>query len=404
MLAPTLRAKLARATALTATAAVAAASLVAGAPSAGADPKQIDAFVTTGSDTTQDILNALAGNANGNNFSPLQSVGGQKQVVSFDAVPPVGSGDNCITTKIKSATMFRPNGSSAGRRALSRAIDGTGWGPTTQCGGTKDISGLVDFARSSAGPTSGDTGTALTYIPFGRDGMSFGYYRASGGAAVDTLSRAQITSLFTTGPQVVNGVRIVPCGIQTGSGTYQFWNTVTTASASQDAAATAECNNLLGVPSADGRVQENAADQLKIKGDAVPAGNQVIVGFSAANFISQSNGVAASQLATGVDLGSISDNGGGVNLGKPYVGTAPNTTPSSTFYADGTFGRTVYNVFSTALIDSAFGNNDLKSLFKGTTAALCQTAAQTTVNRFGFTTPTNCGNSALKGSLLSGIQ
>ena len=96
-----------------------------------------------------------------------------------------------------------------------------------------------------AGPAAGDIGTALTYIPFGRDGVSFAAYRAAG-APVTSLTRAQTSpALFTTGPQVIGGVRIVPCGIQVGSGTYSFWNTVTTATAAQENTATTECNNLL---------------------------------------------------------------------------------------------------------------------------------------------------------------
>lgn len=388
-----------------AVAAVAATLVVSGAP-AGADPKQLDAFVGTGSDTTQDILNAFAGFVNGDNYVPIQSTPGAKQVISFDAVPPAGSTDNCITPKVKGSTIYRPNGSTQGRRALSRAIDLSGYGPADQCGGTKAVSGLVNFARSSSGPASGDTGTALTYIPFARDAMSFGYYRASGGPAVDTLTRAQLTSLFTTGPQVINGVRIVPCGIQTGSGTYAFWQTVTTATAAQEVTATTECNALGGVPDAGGRVQENSGSQLEIKGDLVPAGNQVVVGFSAANFISQNNGVVADDLGTpgAVDLGIISNDGSGNNLGLPYQGTAPSLTPRAAFYNNGTFGRNVYNVVSTAIIDSGFGNLDLKSLFKGPGSAACSAAAQVTVNTFGFLTPSNCGASTLKGSLISGIQ
>lgn len=379
-----------------------AAVLVAGAvtgqlvtaDTASADPKQFTALVGVGSDTTQDIMNALAGEANGIAYAPVQSsaASGRVQITSWDAI-----GTACVTPKAPGATMNRPNGSSAGRRALSRAIDGTGWGNTSCGAGSKAVSGLVDYARSSAGPTSGDTGTDLTYIPFGRDALSFAYYRSSG-APVTALTRAQITSLFTTGTQTIGGVEIVPCGIQTGSGTYQFWNTVTTATATQENTATTTCNS-----AGNGqRVQENDAAGLKAKGDsAALAGKQVVIGFSAANFISQSNGVAATQLAVGVDLGSISDNGSGTNLGIPYQGTAPNTTPRTSFYSDNVFGRNVYNVFDTARV-TGFGNNDVKTLFVGSTSAVCSAAAQATVNAFGFLSVASCGSTALTGSLLTG--
>lgn len=382
------------------------AGLMAG--SASADPAQLSALVGVGSDTTQDVMNAMAGRTNGVYFTPLLSPttalaqdNTRRQVISFDATAATaGAGDNCITTKTGAPGFTRPNGSSAGRRALSRAIDGTKYG-SAECGGVKDVSGLVDFARSSSGPTSGDTGTALTYIPFGRDGVSFAYYRKNG-AAVTTLTRAQLTSLFTTGPQTIDGVRIVPCGIQTSSGTYSFWNTVTTATTSNEPTSTAECNALLP----EGRAQENDGNDLKARGDALAAvagksGDQVIIGFSAAAFVSKSNGYAVPAPPAGVGIGSISDNGSGVNLGNPVSGTAPNLAPSSTFFSDSTFGRRVYNVFPTAVITGA-GNADLKAMFVGSTAAICNAPYTTTVQTLGFLPAPDCGATTIKGSLISG--
>lgn len=366
--------------------------------SAQADPKQLTAAVGVGSDTTQDVMNAMTGFTNGVNYTPIQSTSasGYRQVISFDALPPAGVADACITPKVGGPTFARPQGSSAGRRALSRAQDGTKYG-NAACGGVQDVAGLVDFARSSAGPASGDVGTVLTYVPFGRDAVSFGYYRAAG-SPVTSLTRAQLTTLFTTGVQTINGVRILPCGIQTSSGTYSFWQLVTTATALQEAAATLECNNLL----AAGRAEENAGDQLKARGDAADAatpGTQVVIGFSAGSFISKANLVAPGTPPAGVLMGSI-DDGAGV-ITSPVVGTAPNLTPNSTFYASSIYGRNVYNVFPTAVIASAFGNDDLKSLFVGSTSSMC--SASTTIEKFGFQAlGANCGTTTLKGSLISG--
>ena len=368
--------------------------------SANADPKQLTAAVGVGSDTTQDVMNAMAGYTNDTYFTPIHSTSGSgaRQIISFDALPPAGVADNCITPKVGGPTFTRPNGSTGGRRALSRAIDGTNYG-SAACGGVQDVAGLVDFARSSSGPAAGDTGTNLTYIPFGRDGVSFGYYRADG-SPVTTLTRAQLTSLFTTGPQVIGGVRIIPCGIQTSSGTYSFWNGVTTANGTQENSATTECNNLLGVGV---RSQENNGADLQARGDAADAavnGTQVIIGFSAGAYIAKSNLVAPGAIPAGVGIGTISDNGSGTNLGSPVVGTAPNLTPSSTFFGDATFGRSVYNVFPTSVITSAFGNDDLKTLFVGGTSALCSNVS--VINAFGFLVHPSCGSTATKGSLISG--
>jgi hypothetical protein len=378
--------------------------------SASADPAQLNALVGVGSDTTQDVMNALSGRSNGILFTPLMSSAatGGRQIISFDATAATaGAGDNCITTKTGAPSFTRPNGSTGGRKALSRAIDGTKYG-SAECGGVKDVAGLVDFARSSSGPSSGDTGTDLTYIPFGRDGMSFAYYRKNG-APVTSLTRAQITSLFTTGPQTIDGVRIVPCGIQTNSGTFQFWNTVTTATTTQENTATTLCNNLLG---SGVRAQESDGPALAARGEALAlvAGeenSQVVIGFSAGQYIARSNGFASPAPGAGVGLGSISNNGSGANLGNPVTGTAPNLAPSSTFFNDTVFGRRVYNVFPTAVINGP-GNADLKNLFvdtdptAGNNAVICNAPYTTTVQTLGFLSSSDCGSTTLKGSLIAG--
>src|SRR5262245_3243407 len=52
----------------------------------GADPKQLNAFIGMGSNTTQDVVNAFAGESNGNLYTPLNSGSPNfTQVISFDA-------------------------------------------------------------------------------------------------------------------------------------------------------------------------------------------------------------------------------------------------------------------------------------------------------------------------------
>lgn len=381
-----------------ATLVAAAATLVtAVAGSAGADPRQLDAYIGVGSDTTQEVVNAFAGSTNGNYYTPVHSNAG-KQIISFDALP-TGS-DFCITTKIGGSSFYRPNGSTNGRKALSRAMDGTGWGVASgACGGNVNVSGSIHFARSSDGPAAGDTGTALTYIPFGRDGVSFAYYRKAG-SPVTELTRAQLTAIFTSNTrQVINGVRMLPCGIQTGSGTFKFWNGVTTATTSTEDAATKECNDLLGL---NNRAEENNGDHLKARGDAADTavpGTQVIIGFSAASFIAKSNLVSPGTPPAGVGIGSISDNGGGINLGSPVTGTAPNLVPNGAFYNDATFGRNVYNVLPTNIIAAPVGQLDIKQIFSGATSSICQNVD--VIHKFGFQDTPSCGSLSLKGSPLA---
>ncbi len=363
--------------------------------SAHADPQQYTAFVGVGSDTVQDVMNAFAGFTNGTIYTPLQATTtNKKQLVSFDAVPPVGTSGTCITAKVGGPSFTRPNGSGAGLVALSRSLDGTPY-TSPGCGGTVDISSQVDFARSSKGPAAGDTGTALTYIPFGRDAVSFAYYRASGGAAVSTLTRGDLTALFTTGPQTINGVQIIPCGIQVGSGTYNFWNTVTTANATQEASSTAQCNALLPA----GRAEENDGSALKARGDVAPAGSEVIIGFSAGSFLAKSNGVATGAPPAGVGIGSISDNGSGANIGSPLLGSAPTLDENPTFYNDGVFGRDVYTVWGSSKVGTGLTSDAAaKSLVVGTGSAVCTSGA--TIDKFGFLPiGSRCGSTVLKGSL-----
>lgn len=387
---------------------------IIGGGSANADPKQFNALIGMGSDTTQDIHNALAGNSNNTFYTPMASsiATGQTVTASWDAF-----GSACITPKAGSASINRPAGSSQGRRALSRAIDGGTWG-TSACGANatgKPVGGMVDFARSSSGPSG--AGTALTYIPMGLDAMSFAYYR-NGGGAVTSLTRQDLIEIYTTGSKVVGGVRIVPCGIQTGSGTKEFWqkSPLNNMSDGTENTGTTECNNATTTGLPGNRIEENNPNSLKLKGDSAAMTNstlcpstnkcQVIVGMSAGSFIAQTNGVSPDNTATGVDLGAISDSGSTTtppNLGIPYDvdPVTGDLSPDSTFYADPIFGRKVFVVVDTAKA-TGFGNANLKSLFVGASSALCSAATQTTVNKFGFLTPSDCGSTTLTGPLLSG--
>lgn len=381
-----------------AAAAVAVSGLVASAMgmSAGADPKQLSTTVVAGvgSDTTQDVLNALAGYHLGTKYDPVSSGSATDDyIISFDATDPTGAtGDSCITTKLGGPAFSRPNGSSNGQRALSRSLDGGAWGASNATCPNQDLSGSVDFARSSSGPNA--AGNQLTFIPFGNDALSFAYYRTDG-SPVTELTPGQITQIFQNGRTTINGVSILPCGIQTGSGTYASWLSSAGVTAAEDDAATAECNALLG------RAQENDADELVARGDLADAaqdGTQVIIGFSAGAFIAKANGVADPAIPAGLEMGTIT------TVGTPVDGSGANRTPNATFFANPTYGRTVYNVVPSVLINSPGPTNlGLKGLFRGPTSAICQ--ATDTIGTFGFLVAPNCGDTTdptLQAALRSG--
>lgn len=394
-----------------AAATIAVAASVVGSSSANADPKQYSALIGYGSDTTQDIMNALSGFSNGNNFTPVQTsvASGKVQLVSWDAFPA----NECIVTKVGAPTILRPNGSTNGRRILSRAFGGGTWptGTGNPCG-HRNASGLVDFARSSAGPVG--TGTVLTYIPFGRDALTWAYNKPSGSPVIN-LTPAQLNSLFLTGPQLIGGTVIIPCGIQTGSGTYQSWNTavgIGNTPLGLDVG-TNFCNTGLaigGLPDAGGRLQESNGPELTIKanslattsdpicdgvagGGAVSCANaEVIVGFSASQFIARSNNVGSPNPGPGVVLGQV-------NGTDPVNGVAPNMTADATFYANTTFGRDVYNVVATESLQAP-ADARIVSMFVGSTSAVC--SASTTIQLHGYLAlGANCGSTTLTGPFVS---
>lgn len=381
--------------------ALAAIALVGAAVSTGdsasADPKQYDApFVGVGSDTTQDLINAFAGFENGVNYTPLQtdSATGQKQLVSWDATAG-GLTTTCITSRTGGPSFNRPNGSGAGRTALLTTITAGGTTSNTNCGtGTTSASGQISFARSSS--LSGTAGTTLAYVPFARDALSFGYYRKTG-TPVTSLTVAQLQQIFTTAAGVtIGGVKIYGCDIQSGSGTGQVWRTNMKGSTSVFTTTTV-CDGAIDPATglAFGGSQENDGDALVARGDAVDAidpGAQVIIGFSVGGYIGKANGAARGGMPTTVGIGTISD----LSANNPVTGTRPNLVGDSAFYATA-YGRDLYNVFPATVINSAFGNDAIKQLFKGSTSQVCQ--ATTTIQKFGFLALGTCGDSTtLRGA------
>lgn len=395
------------------------------AGSASADPTQLNALVVMGSDTTQDVVNALSGFNFGINYTAINSGAATnfRHIISFDAAPSQSAGDNCVTPIINGPTFTRPNGSGSGRKALYAAsgLSSAGWTGKSftldngtvlpLCAPTVNISGTANFARSSALGTG--VGSDVVFVPFARDAMTFASYRPGGGAPVVTLTRKQLIDAFDNStletipdPDGSGTLTLVPCGIQTGSGTHQFWrDTVLQSTVANEGAATATCT-----PTEVSRLQESKGDLLKIKGDALDATLNdfvVIVGYSAAAYIAQANGASAPNGFDQVQLGSISDDStsgtGGANLGSPIQGTGTNLTPNPNFYVSAGHGRDVYNVVRRSLLmNTGTGvllTNAYVAIFAdadpgaANTSVICQTGAR--IQRLGFAEIANCGNTAL---------
>jgi len=372
---------------------------------AGADPAFVSSYVGVGSDTIQDVFNALSGAepyppSTATVYSvPLHSssTSRNKTVSSFDAIPAGGtaSAPGCIATKLGGPSFDRPNGSGNGIAALSHAIDGTPWNATTgSCTNTGvNVSGQIDFARSSRGPKT--SGTALTFIPFARDAVSYAYFDHSTNT-IASLTTAQLKSLYQspTGTITVGADTVKACLPQLGSGTRSFWETaIGVTDAQADAAATAAgCNGQ----------EENGANTFYTFANALATGVDAVIPFSAGSWIAQANGVALDNSAAGrtggVDLGNID------GLGKPYTGTPGSEAPNNAFYLSTQYGRNLNVVVSTPKI-GALGDAGLKSLFVGSSSSICAADAQATVNRFGFDSLTpavgTCGSTTTTGALYS---
>lgn len=377
---------------------------LAGGPSASADPKQYtDPIFGFGSDTLQDVTNAFAGFSQGVDFTPLRTDNG-KQIVSWDAFPA----NSCITTKVGTGQILRPNGSTNGLRALSATVGGTQWPLSgTLCGGPRAMGGIVDFARSSSAPTSVTNGP-LQYIPAFKDALAFAYLRPSG-SPVTSLTAAQLTALHATGPQLIGTTPVIACGIQTGSGTYASWmGNLGLATNGTGDPGTNICNNA----GTAGRLQENNSPDLTAKGAllasmndpicdgvaggaAVPCTNaQLVVGYSASQFIARGNGVGSPDSNLGANGGL-----GAINGNAAVSGVAPNLAPVAAAYNDPTFGRTVFYIVDHAAVVGEEASPAISDMFvstPGDPAKFCVAAEDgqapgTTIEKHGFLQVPDCG-------------
>ncbi|WP_089099675.1 Ig-like domain repeat protein [Streptomyces hyaluromycini] len=371
-------------------AAFVAAAVVAGgialASPAVADP-DAGAFrqlVGVGSDTTQDVLNALAGdtvNSTSYSATAVKSTNGAG-IASYDAIQPgTGATGTKITTRTGGTTFLRPNGSGAGRTALSESLTGD-----LDASGAS-VKGQVDFARSSGGPSA--SGTALTYIPMARDAVGV----AVKGSGLDTLTVQQLHDIYIGRLTEVNGQTVHPKIPQSGSGTRKFF---------LNAIGVADSD----VPASIGVVQENQANAALTEDGA-------LVPFSVGSWIAQNNGVSPDYSKTAAAAGGHLAS---VQLPGDDGATSPITTvngklaPVNAYYENATFGRDVYNVVPSRSIDptSIFYDKDLYDVFVTSgshTAELASDAAESVIAKFGFVNESYNGSiSVAKHAKLGGLE
>ncbi|MFK0157375.1 substrate-binding domain-containing protein [Streptomyces sp. NPDC090499] len=257
------------------------------APAAYADPSSATDYrqlAGVGSDTTQDVMNAL-GNAITNSNG--------KVIASWNA-----TGSSTITTKATgSCTINRPDGSGAGITALNTALDG----------GT----GCVDFARSSRGPNNTTT-TDLTFIPYAKDAVS--WVKQAGSALPDNLTTAQLQAIYTCSLTSLNGVTLTPILPQSASGTRAFFLSSIGVTTPGSCVTT------------NSSIQENDGSVIDSAGDIFP--------YSVAQYTAQETSVVDDRRGDAV-LGSVegqaprNEDDLSLNLSFPYLRNVYNVVPTA---------------------------------------------------------------------------
>ena len=329
-------------------------TVVSGASVANAaDPTSYKQLNGVGSDTTQDVVRAIA--------ATTTTLG------SYDAA---GTGLSAtIKTTASGPSFTRPVGSGAGVKALSASANGTVYG-----GSATPITGQVDFARSSSGPAAG---SGLTYIPFATDAVSYAVNSASDfprniklGTAADADNKITLRNIYRcTVKSYTNAegdtVAITPLLPQTGSGTRSFFLGKLGLTDSTTCGVT-RSNTII----------ENDGTVLTGPGDIVP--------FSIGQFIAQSN--ASTTL--------VQDRRAFAELGK-IEGAKPTTLTEDGVALNSSFPlvRTVYNVVQT----SRLSEPAIAAAFVGTSSSFCANPA--IIRTYGFATlNSGCGATTLTGA------
>lgn len=319
---------------LAAGACLAALSLIT--PTALADPTgpvppPFRDLVGSGSDTTQDVLNAL---------SNVITIGGVKPIGSYDA-----SGSATIQTKASGCSGIpRPSGSSAGVGRLQDSLEGV------------SFPGCFQFARSSADnsasfPANPPGGAGrLSYVPFAVDAVT--YVIRDDSPLPNSLTVADLRSIYDCALPTTDVRPLLP---QATSGTRQFFLQqlgYTATEISNFNSTTHPCVNFTQA------TLENTGTLITDPLNVAP--------YSVAQYQSQINR-------------EIPDVHGRTILGKV------DNKPSTVLNTGATMKRDVYNVIPT----NQEGTAPTSTVFVGPSSLVCQNTA--TINRLGFGTAPNCG-------------
>ncbi|PRX91741.1 hypothetical protein [Allonocardiopsis opalescens] len=309
-----------------------------------------------GSDTTQDVSNAL-----------FELIGAGDTVSSWNAVDPdTGEAGGLITTKNPAThpqcgDIARPNGSHEGLTALIGAIHPDG---------VRD--GCFDFARSSVGATFSANGD-LAYIPHAVDGVT--YARHERGLLPRNLTLNQLRNIYQCVTTSIGGAQVRPVLPHHGSGTRSFWLSLMNISEAQLSQGLYPCIENRGDQPNDGSGLRNTSE---------------IMPFSIPQYIAQRN-----------NMPGVLDRRGPAELGW-INGQAP--IVSGVLNADFPITRPVYHVVASAAVDDPRHPHHtlVHDVFvsDGDTAEICTPAAEEILADHGFLPYegglVGCGSDALR--------
>lgn len=316
-------------------------SLAVITPMAQADPSgppQFRDLAGVGSDTTQDVVNAL---------SDVVTINGTKVIASYNASGAPAQ----VQTKASATCVYQRTeivGSNAGVAKLQDSLEGV------------DRAGCLDFARSSsnnaaANPSNPPGGPGrLSYVPFAVDALTFVIRDDS--PLPNSLSVADIRSIYDCQLPTTDVKPVIP---QAGSGTRNFFLQqlgYTSTEISNFNSTTHPCvtfNDATGTP-----VLENTGTLLTDPLNIAP--------YSVAQYQAQINR-------------TIPDVHGRTILGQV---DGKNATQLST---DATMKRDVYNVIPF----SKEGVAPWSTTFVGPTSLVCTNLS--TITKLGFGPASNCG-------------
>jgi ABC-type phosphate transport system substrate-binding protein len=340
-----------------------------------------NSFTIVGSDTLEDVVSAIA-NGSSLGGATVRATAAGASIGSFDA-----TGSSTIITEPYGIRFARPNGSSDGKLALSRSIDGAPYSSLTLTTvlPLTVITDQVDISRSSSAAAENTNGV-LWQVPFGRDAFTYAYDSRNTAAGIATISDTDMNLLFLCDAATLAKFGgVTPVIPQAGSGTRKDFIGKLSITETQ-----------LQTVSEGGCVKEGQEH------DASTLGQLEIMPMSASRWVAMNTGASFAKFTGTTVVGSLVAGQAAVsNAGTSMV-------PNATYYASTKWGRDVVLLVEFARVDptnTAKYDSALAQLIDPSRAASLAnitftgvTKAGTLKGKFGFVAPVGTTAYRVSGS------